>query len=814
MRNGIVAAIFFLCVLTAQAQVALRPEALVSQAIREGKEFFPVSVFESAPAQQIQPDALKHAPVTEYALLTLTGNAYARLLQEAPDQIALSLPYEGRVIQLDLVRVSSEPAPVRESQATEFSLELFIALHYRGTVRGTAGAIAAFSFFETEVMGLVSMPGEGNLVLDKLPENTSTPLHLLYRDTQVLSSQELNCATGDNDGLEYMPHQLEEPVEFRNAAKCTRIYLEVDNDIYTNKGGTAGAVAYVTGLFNQVATLYANENLSIAISEIYVWTTNSPYNGTNPATHLNMFQTLRTNINGNLGHLLSYKPSGGIAVLSGLCHPLSAAKLGVSGIQSAYATLPAYSWSVMVLAHELGHQFGSKHTHACAWNGNNTAIDGCAGSTEGSCALPPLPQPGMGTIMSYCHLTNVGINLSLGFGVQPGNVMRNAVSAAQCLAECGASGGGGGENPPQTCTANKVFFRLVLDNYPTETSWRLTNAAGQIVKSGGPYLKTQAGQTVLDTFCLPNGCYNFRILDSYGDGICCAYGAGSYTLRNAANQVIATGGQFGAEEIKSFCVPATTQNGCVRVNFNERPVISYGGTEDQGTFTLLSNNTVLRIQNNAWKAVALNYNVTPNTVLQFDFGSTIRGEIHGIGFDDDNSVSANRTFKLYGTQNWGIQNFNNYPGFSTWVSYTIPVGQFYTGSFNRLFFAVDHDAAPSNGNSFFRNIRIYEGQNCNALEPEPEVRTQSLIAISPSVQLFPNPAQSELHLMLEGYQQEDERLILRIFNAIGQLENTLTYSNLNTVSPLSIDIAALKPGAYFLTVQSGDFSEKLKFIKQ
>jgi hypothetical protein len=96
--------------------------------------------------------------------------------------------------------------------------------------------------------------------------------------------------------------------------------------------------------------------------------------------------------------------------------------------------VPTYSWSVMVVAHEFGHLFGSRHTHACVWNGNNTAIDGCAGATEGGCSLPGNPSGG-GTIMSYCHL-NVGINFSLGFGPQPANVIVSNVNNASCLGNC------------------------------------------------------------------------------------------------------------------------------------------------------------------------------------------------------------------------------------------------------------------------------------------------------------------------------------------------------------------------------------------
>ncbi|MEZ6070513.1 MAG: hypothetical protein R3C10_09630 [Pirellulales bacterium] len=53
---------------------------------------------------------------------------------------------------------------------------------------------------------------------------------------------------------------------------------------------------------------------------------------------------------------------------------------------------------------------------------------------------------------------------------------------------------------------------------------------------------------------------------------------------------------------------------------------------------------------NGWKSVDFDYNVTGNTVLEFDFRSDQLGEVHGIGFDNDNSLSPDSTFKVYGTQ--------------------------------------------------------------------------------------------------------------------------------------------------------------------
>jgi hypothetical protein len=41
--------------------------------------------------------------------------------------------------------------------------------------------------------------------------------------------------------------------------------------------------------------------------------------------------------------------------------------------------------------------------------------------------------------MSYCHLTSAGKNLGLGFGPQPGNLIRNRFASASCLRDCGTS---------------------------------------------------------------------------------------------------------------------------------------------------------------------------------------------------------------------------------------------------------------------------------------------------------------------------------------------------------------------------------------
>lgn len=51
--------------------------------------------------------------------------------------------------------------------------------------------------------------------------------------------------------------------------------------------------------------------------------------------------------------------------------------------------------------------------------------------------------------------------------------------------------------------------------------------------------------------CIPRSKYTFTIEDSYSDGICCAYGSGSYSVSYAGKPVI-SGGEFQYNEIVDF----------------------------------------------------------------------------------------------------------------------------------------------------------------------------------------------------------------------------------------------------------------------
>lgn len=779
------------------------------------------------------------AEVRDYEILQLQEENLQELIHKTPESFTLSLPGNARSpLEVELVRVNlfSEDFKVRTSQSPT-PVEVETGLHYRGIIKGQATSMATVSIFENEVRGLFSSDELGNLVLGKLPpsqgRSPKTENYILYDDRPVAARQDFDCGTPD-DGPSYTTDELSYTTVGRDANDCVRVYFEVDNDIFRDKGNVSKVTDYVTGLFNEVAALYTNENVNLIISEIFIWDSASPYTGNSSGALLSQFQNYRKSFNGEIGQLLSYQASGGIAVLSGLCHPYSWARLSFASINRTYNTVPSYSFTVMVVAHELGHLLGSQHTHACVWNGNNTAIDGCAGFTEGNCGNPGKPSNG-GTIMSYCHITSTGINFSQGFGPQPGSVIRSRVAQASCMQVCSSPppGGGGGpvdDNPSNPkpgddasssrCDGNELILTLTLDNFGPETTWEVVDKRNKVLYSGGPYPKKKAGTIIRDTFCLEDGCYNFTLLDEDGDGICCDYGQGSFVLKDAANKTLSSGGDFTYEDGGDFCVGEADDSDdgggsgdCVTIDFKTATIKSYGGSQDQGTFQVVNNGKVLKLEQNAWKAIEMDYNITPQTVLELEFYSTTEGEIHGIGFDDNNSISYALTFKLHGTQAWGRLDYDNYPGGGSWKKYSIPVGKFYTGEADRLFFACDNDRYPHGGNSYFRNVRIHEGGGCGS--PLPGTEDQAgLPDIDHAEQaasrfaVYPNPASRQLKLELPETKISAEGR-LQVFNTTGQLLLDKRVTELTTENELNVE--HLPQGAYLIRFDDGTQASTQRF---
>ncbi|MFQ5805963.1 MAG: hypothetical protein ACE5I3_05890 [Phycisphaerae bacterium] len=120
-------------------------------------------------------------------------------------------------------------------------------------------------------------------------------------------------------------------------------------------------------------------------------------------------------------------------------------------------------------------------------------------------------------------------------------------------AECDALGGEwfGGEicpdfTCPESCPEDALDILILTDDYPGETTWELYEQGGGLIASGGPL--SQGATLYTWRVCLEAAkCYDFTILDAWGDGICCGYGQGYYRIYYN-RELICSGGDFGYSE--------------------------------------------------------------------------------------------------------------------------------------------------------------------------------------------------------------------------------------------------------------------------
>ena len=150
------------------------------------------------------------------------------------------------------------------------------------------------------------------------------------------------------------------------------------------------------------------------------------------------------------------------------------------------------------------------------------------------------------------------------------------------------------------------------------------------------------------------------------------------------------------------------------VDFTEIIPGSYGGAADQmGDPTVSGEGKEITFSGDGWKKVDLPYEITAETVLEFDFMVSTEGSIHAIGFDTDLDLSPEFGFQLAGTDTWGNQSFNNFSG-DEYVHYTIPIGQFYTGDMEHLFFGNADTDGVADAEASFSHIRLHEGEAAGA----------------------------------------------------------------------------------------------------
>lgn len=423
---------FCLFLLFGWSQTPISSKIYAAKSVSEPHQ---LNIFHKSSTAQETPD--NDNGLSEFSLYDIPKGQLSSVLSRDLPFISLDLEVDNKPFTLELVEVQYLDESFKVIDALGQEVDVPVGKFYRGMVAGQEGSLAAFSFFGNDVIGMVTAEDGHNFVFGKMEDESE--MYVFYPESAMEKPNPFICATDAQMGpTGHETYQSRNASE--NPCKKVNVYIEVDNIMYRDFNRSMSQVTnFVTGVWNVSSLLYENEDIILGIKTIKIWDTPDPYRKNDARDLLDDFSSnIKNDFDGDIGHILTTSRNnlGGLAWVDVLCRGYSSFnnynRTAMSNIGRSYRQFPQYSWTVMVVTHEMGHNLGSHHTHRCVWGPNgNEALDNCE-DTEGNC--PPGPAPvGGGTIMSYCHTTSYGINFTNGFGPEPGDRIRSRVENAACL---------------------------------------------------------------------------------------------------------------------------------------------------------------------------------------------------------------------------------------------------------------------------------------------------------------------------------------------------------------------------------------------
>ena len=353
----------------------------------------------------------------------------------------------------------------------------------------------------TTISGMLAIPDTGeafgliqtSIGFQQLKFESDGSLRLQAIDTRSGATRSFQCENEQSIGgmAQSQASNVDQPRVAPSATLAApytaRIAIETDNEFLARFSGNATtATNYVGSLIGFISTIYdAEVQTNMQVSYLRLWTSPDPFEQTSPSCLLlesgKYWNDNQTAVSRTTMHFLSGKNTlAGIAWVGVLCNgPFTTSQSSVgatcaglpasSNFGGAYgvtegisgnfnAANPNVVWDIDSVAHEIGHNFSSSHTHCYnGVGGNSSPVDQCHtgedGCYSGTVSLPGPQGQGSGTIMSYCHLRSGGmsnISLTLGaghpYGVAPervpsrmfAHVQQRANSSPSCLARINA----------------------------------------------------------------------------------------------------------------------------------------------------------------------------------------------------------------------------------------------------------------------------------------------------------------------------------------------------------------------------------------
>ena len=331
-----------------------------------------------------------------------------------------------------------------------------------------------------------------------------------------------------------------------------------------------------------------------------------------------------------------------------------------------------------------------------------------------------------------------------------------------------------------------MTVEIQTDDYPGETTWEIVDSVGTVIYQGGPYSNPNTNH--LEVLCLGDGCYDFIIYDSYGDGICCAFGTGYVNLLDQNGAVMAShNGQFNLQATVPFCM-----SGC---SFSDNPSL-----DDPTCFDVADGSIQLAPSGGTGTNYTYSWSNGSNTASIFNLlAGTYTCTITNDGCSVVNSYTLNNPAPFVPTINQnGFTLFTNASGTYQWFRDGVQISGANTSSY----------LVTQNGTY---TVQVTDINGCIGLSSGYVVSNISWEGLQlAGFTAFPQPTSERLNLRWES--ARNESLQIQVSNVLGQLMYEGVISMEAGSNEWALEVRGWATGTYHLHLIGAEGNKGLSFI--